>query len=376
MTVAGSPTCLYFEKSFQADRVRQRYLQINARQCGPFFRRPRRWFEQMRNGKPCPQGGAVAAIECKQFVRRPVTQSRRNPPADVAPRPPAAEPLALEIEKGDFVERVGGTQGGVELQAVDDARRVAETNMLRPQIAMAIDDAPCPHAVRQQRSAQRQEAALGAVDAADQTGGHGKAWIEQNALIDLQTAFPGDEMHPRRNVDRRCAAIELHQSSHQPIDLPSPQTVLHNGPIEHGKVFEAAHHHEPIDRLSGPADGQPCRRQRQWNGAKIDLWCEPPVERYLRPASRRAARQRGKIKVRKAHRLFELICPIVGEKHPRHVGFPASYLTAIFRIGPGLAQECDLRVKFTLELNGHTAELRTRLRKRRMTGLARKRRTF
>ena len=205
---------------------------------------------------------------------------------------------------------------------------------------------------------------------------HGKAWIEQDALIDLQTAFPGDQMHPRRNVDRRCAAIELHQSSHQPIDLPSPQTVLHNGPIEHGKVFEAAHHHEPIDRLSGPADAQPCRRQRQWNGAKIDLWCEPPVERYLRPASRRAARQRGKIKVRKAHRLFELIRPVLGQKNPRHMGFPQRYLAAIFRIGPGLAQECDLRGKVTLELNGHTTKLRTRLCKRRMTGLACDRRTF
>jgi hypothetical protein len=137
----------------------------------------------MGDGEPCPKRGPVATIERKQFFRRTVSQSRRDASADVAAGPCIAETLALETEKSHFVKWVRRAQRGIELQAVNNAQGITEKNMLRSQVPMCIDDAPCPHAVGQERSSKVQETPLRAVYAPDQACRHAKARMEQNALI-------------------------------------------------------------------------------------------------------------------------------------------------------------------------------------------------
>jgi len=108
MTAADFPTDSRSERSFQSNRIRKGKPKINARHFRPFLRRPRRWFEQMRNGETCPQGGAVATIERKQFFGRPILQRRRDASTDVAAGPRVAEPFAFEAEKCNLVEWVRG----------------------------------------------------------------------------------------------------------------------------------------------------------------------------------------------------------------------------------------------------------------------------
>ena len=223
----GSPICSYSERFFEADRIRERELQIGARQSRPFPRRPRRWFEKMRDGETCSQGGTIAAIERKQFIGRAVAQSRRDTATNVTADPRGAEPFAFETQKSDFVERVRRAQRGIELQAVDDAWRVAEADMLRPQVAMSVHDAPCPHATGQKRGAKGEEQPLRTIDVADQAGRHAEARFEQDAPIVAQVPLPGDEMPIRRYEHRRCPPVELTKRRHQPVELPGSHAALH-----------------------------------------------------------------------------------------------------------------------------------------------------
>ena len=187
----------------------------------------------MGDCEPRPKGCSVATVERKQFFRRTVSQSRCDASTDVAAGPCIAETLALETEKSHFVEWVRRAQRGIELQAVDDAQGVTEKDMLRSQVPMCIDDAPCPHAVGQERSSKVQEQPLRAVYAPDEACRHAEARIEQDALIKEQACPPGDEMPLGRDENRRGATIELHQCGHQPVDLPSLHAVFCERPIQH-----------------------------------------------------------------------------------------------------------------------------------------------
>jgi len=142
MTAADFPTGSRFERSFQSNRIRKGKPQVGTRHFRPFLRSPRRWFEKMRNGETRPQGSAVAPIEGEQFIGRAVLQCRRYTPPHVAADPRVAEPFAFETEERHFIEWVRRAQRSVELQAIDDARRVAETDMLRSQVAMSVDNTP------------------------------------------------------------------------------------------------------------------------------------------------------------------------------------------------------------------------------------------
>ena len=101
----------------------------------------------MRDGEPCPQRGTMAAIKDEKLVRMPVMEGTHDAAAQVFARPRRAKPLALEAEERDFIERIDHSQPGIELQAIDYADRIAETNVFGAQIAVAIDDAPRPHAI-------------------------------------------------------------------------------------------------------------------------------------------------------------------------------------------------------------------------------------
>ena len=91
----------------------------------------------------------MAAIEQKQGVRRVLAQAVHHAPAQVSAGPRSAQALALQTEERDFIQRVTCAEPIVEFEAIDDADRVAQPDVLRAQIAVSVNDAPAQHAVNQ-----------------------------------------------------------------------------------------------------------------------------------------------------------------------------------------------------------------------------------
>ncbi len=67
-------------------------------------------------------------------------QPRGKGVGEALARPAGAEPFAFQMQEGDLVQRVESPQAGVEFEAVDDRDRPDRPDMLRPQIAMSVDD--------------------------------------------------------------------------------------------------------------------------------------------------------------------------------------------------------------------------------------------
>jgi ribose-phosphate pyrophosphokinase len=144
--------------------------EIGAGQTRPLFGRARLGLGEMRDGEARPQGGAIGPVEVMEGEGQILAQPTLEARPDVATRPRGAEPLALQIEVGDLVKGVDGAQARIELQAVDDPHLVIEPDMLRPQVAVSIDDAAAAYPRSQHGAAFGEEAALQAIDASDQGG--------------------------------------------------------------------------------------------------------------------------------------------------------------------------------------------------------------
>jgi len=95
----------------------------------------------MGDRQPRAQRRAMAAIEQEEIFGQTITQAGPNSALDIFAGPAGAEALAFEAQECNLVERIHGSQPGIELQAVDDADRIAEPDVLRAQIAVPIDDA-------------------------------------------------------------------------------------------------------------------------------------------------------------------------------------------------------------------------------------------
>ena len=142
MRRAPSSTCSSSEQRIEPPRVGRDKPQIGARLRRPLFRRACVLFEQVRDGKPRPQRRAMTPIEGEQLGRRRVRQCARQAVAQIAPNRRAAQSFAFQREEGEFVERIIGAQIIVEFEAIDDARLLAEPDMLRPQIAALVRSLP------------------------------------------------------------------------------------------------------------------------------------------------------------------------------------------------------------------------------------------
>jgi len=64
----------------------------------------------MRNRQARAQRGTMAAIKEIEFVWRFIVQAARQAPVADLGHPRRAEPLALDAEVGDLVERIYGSQ--------------------------------------------------------------------------------------------------------------------------------------------------------------------------------------------------------------------------------------------------------------------------
>jgi hypothetical protein len=103
----------------------------------------------MGNGQPRPQRRATASVELEQLVGNSIWQTVHDVSFDVFARPGGAEAIAFDAQERDLVERVDGPQARVEFETIDDQHWIAEPDVLRPQVAMPVDNAAATTAFEQ-----------------------------------------------------------------------------------------------------------------------------------------------------------------------------------------------------------------------------------
>jgi len=234
----------------------------------------------------------MAAIKHEKLLGIAVMQRMRDAAAQILASPRRAEPLAFNAKKRNFVERIDHSQACVEFQAVDDTHRIPQTNVLRTQVSVAIDDMPRSNAFGEKAGALHQKPALHRNDAPYASRWQVKARVEQNTAIEGNAAPQLCGIFRRRDEHDIGAAIELHKHSRQPIELPAVQVRLPNHTVQHLRVVEAVHRNQPIDDFAIAAKDELVRRPHQRNDVLVDIRRKAPVELELGPASRLPSSQR------------------------------------------------------------------------------------
>ncbi len=214
--------------------------------------------------------------------------------------------------------------------------------MLGAQIAMAVDDTAMAHPQRRSRrhggrGSRRCARSMPRMSPA----GRLKRGIEQHALVEGEAGGKVGKMHRGRQKGRRGSAIKVRQHGGELVELWYAQAPVGDTGIEHVALVETPHRDQPVDRLAVAADREPPVQPRQRLHTEIDIRREAPVEPDLGAAGGFAARQRGEIEIRKAHRLLQLVDVGTGEEHPRHVGL-AHLDRRRARIGARVFQERHL----------------------------------
>lgn len=164
------------------------------RKTWPFFRRARIRLQEMGDCQARPQHRPMATIEYKQLVGEPVRQAAHDAPPDIFACPCGAEPVAFEAQECNLIEWIDRPQARIEFEAIDDPHRIAEPDMLRPQVAMSIDDATVANAISQHGSPIGEKPALDAGDAPDQPRRQAEASVEQHSPIVRQALMPIAQM--------------------------------------------------------------------------------------------------------------------------------------------------------------------------------------
>ena len=155
----------------------------------PLSGRARLVFQQMRNGKPGPEHGAIALIEGDQFRRRRrLREHRRQPAQDVIADPAAIIAFTFDRQESGFLKGVYGAQPGIEFQAIYDRHGAIDEDVLRPQIAMAVHYSPGTLPFMNETAVPLQKHPLGMIHA--QHGRCRQLQPEHNIAVDAQKIPP------------------------------------------------------------------------------------------------------------------------------------------------------------------------------------------
>lgn len=212
----------------------------------------------MGNGEAGAQHGAVRPVKMEKRGWQVIIEPALDTPLDVSPGPRRAEPLALQVQVGDVVEGIDGTQARVELQAVDDSDFGIEPDMLGPQISVPVDDAGFENARFQHAAVLDHEAALDTVDALDENRWKAEARVKQDPAVSRQVLRPSREVCARGKEDRARPPVEPHQCRDQPIKLRGIEAALTQHLLQGPSLIEAAHDDQPVGD----------RARRRWKGRR------------------------------------------------------------------------------------------------------------
>ena len=123
--------------------------------------------------------------------------------------PGRTEAFALEREERELVGRIQQAEVARELEAVDDLRLPLEADVLRPQVAVGLDDVPAAYPLVEQCRRAIEKGALPRADGLDHRGRQPELRRAQLPQI-LGDALPRSARGTRvgRHRDRRAPAVE------------------------------------------------------------------------------------------------------------------------------------------------------------------------
>jgi hypothetical protein len=218
-------------------------VRIRARNPGsrigklPIAQVPGRKFRAVR--------GAVAPVEAHD--RRCDRVARRSAKAtdEFGGETGASQAFDFQGQEGNLLDRVQPAQRAAELEAVDDAGRRREADMLGAQVAMAVDEpratgpdqAPRPF----QELPLKSHHGTGPSPTTPPAGNPGRAPI----FHDLARQPP--DIPPGRHGRALGAAEKTGQHGDQALDLHGAQDTLREYAVEHARGRQAPHLDEPLD---------------------------------------------------------------------------------------------------------------------------------
>jgi hypothetical protein len=198
----------------------------------------------------------MTAVEGKQQLGAPVAQCRLNPTLKVVARPFGAQSLAFEAKVCDLIERIEHPEARIKLEAINDLHGIAEPNVLRPQIAVCVDDPAFPDQVDEQLCVTAQETALRVVDASHQSQGQPETAIKQELAVICEAGCPTGQVGDSGDEGWARVPIKPGQHIHYLVQLLNFEASRENQLIEHPRLVKSMHDDDPIDRLTRPSYGQ------------------------------------------------------------------------------------------------------------------------
>jgi len=139
--------------------------QIDSGKRKPFFWSARLWLKEMSESQPRTERRTITPVKAKKRVGNtaPVACAQ-NPAAEICAGPRGAKALAFDGEIGNFVEGIDSPELWIEFQTIDNSDGIFNENMLRTQVAVAIDDLAGGDTRGDQFRLRVEEAALGPVN--------------------------------------------------------------------------------------------------------------------------------------------------------------------------------------------------------------------
>ncbi len=260
--------------------------------------------------------GAVAAIELQQRGGRVVGEPRQAGVEQPAARGRVTDAPALELQHAEFLRPVENPQVAVEFKAVDDGGRIREQDVLRPQIAVALDytAGAGPRVERWPERAERRELQPGEPGGASRVEG-----LEHAHIGDGLCREPRAELACTRNR-RFGRGVENgervgHALEHRPVRFAAFECGVEEPP-----PVEAPHLDQPVHDLAGAAGRHaPVLAARERQGAQIHVGREAAIEPHVVLGIRASRLDRAVVHRVAAHGLSELERPIADEKDPCEV---------------------------------------------------------
>ena len=167
-----------------------------------------------------------------------------------------ADARALQVQEAQLLGAIEHPEIAVELQAVDDDRRIVEVDVLWPQVAVRLHHATAGGALREQRRMLRDEFPL----QRKELFVSGDARRRQHPVVGVD--LPPDACHERRSIAdrRRGRAIELSEQAHDRSQRFRVDRSLCQLRLEQAGAIETPHADQPVHDRALTIDREPAVR--------------------------------------------------------------------------------------------------------------------
>ena len=273
----------------------------------------------------------MAAVEALQRPRHRVAEPREALGRDPLAGGRVAEACAFDRQELEFLGAIEDAQVSIELQAVDDRRRIVQEDVLGSQVAVRLDDAAArrariePVLVRGNKFALRRA----------QHPGGGRVERREHALVgrDLCVQARGE----RRAVSHRrpLGLVERRQLRDQPAEIPCGHLAAREPPVEHAAAVEASHLDQPVHDVSLAADREVARGiHRQGSSAEVHLRGEAAIQPDLGLGVATPCLEAAAVHGVAPHRLVQLPGAVGREEDPGEVSLDRLIALALSALEP------------------------------------------